>query len=327
MIGKIPTGGQMGRELGGTEYMAEQVMSRFFNKLDNLKKYNWVLIPDKNHDQDLAKKNKNIIWVHVPGEELPLDYEFYFKNKIVRENTVAYIVQSQFHKKNISERFGIHQSKIHVLNNAIDPLPYKEKESGKHVQFIYTPQPQRGVDILVNAFKQIKDKNISLVIHSVFKCSCGNASCDLNIRYKNCMEDSRIYPIGWQDRESYIKNLQSSHVFLYPCLFQETGAIAVMEAMSAGVRVYTSELGVLPEMTNGFAKIMPGFSADQYLQQDSHKKYVKITKKFIKKAIKEARNRKFNPQDQVSYINNNFSFDQIEKQWIAFNDFIGKIDK
>lgn len=327
MIGKIPYLRGNSEEDRGTEYMAHNVTTRFFDNLTNLHKYNWVLIPNKDHklsEHEDAKNNKTIIWLHVPVNNLPDEYSFYFKNKKVKENTVAYIVQSEFHKKHLISYFRVNPSKVYVLNNAFEPIDLVPKEGGKHVRFIFTPQPARGLYILLDALKRVKDKDLSLIVHGVGKCECGNSSCNMNTFYRRCLEDPRVFPVGWTDKHTYAKNLQDSHVMVYPSLFAETAGIAIMEAMSGGVRIYCSDLGALPETTLGFARIIPGFSDDGHEQSLNRKKYIRSTTKAIKAALREIRKKTFDPLPQASEVNNRFSFEESEKQWTKFNESIGK---
>jgi glycosyltransferase involved in cell wall biosynthesis len=51
--------------------------------------------------------------------------------------------------------------------------------------------------------------------------------------------------------------LQSIHFLVYPCTFEETACLAVIEAMAAGCRVIVPSLGALPETTGGYARIYP----------------------------------------------------------------------
>jgi len=322
MIGKIPYLEGNSEEDRGTEYMAHNVTQKFFSKLSNLHEYNWVLIPNKDHkpsEHDSAKNNKTIIWLHVPVEDLPEEYSFYFKNKAVKENTVAYIVQSEFHKKNLTDYFRINPSKVHILNNAFEPIELVPKSADKHVKFIFTPQAKRGLYILLDAMGKVKDKNFSLIVHGVGKCECGNSSCSMNTFYRRCLEDPRVFPVGWTDKSTYIKNLQEAHVMVYPSLFAETAGIAIMEAMSAGVKIYCSDLGALSETTLGFASIIPGFSDDTYEQALNRKKYVRSTAKAIKAALREIRKKRFDPMEQSLMVNQRFSFEAIEEQWKKFD--------
>lgn len=44
-------------------------------------------------------------------------------------------------------------------------------------------------------------------------------------------------------------------ILAYPSTFEETSCIAVIEALSAGLRVICSNIGALPETTEGWARI------------------------------------------------------------------------
>ena len=52
-----------------------------------------------------------------------------------------------------------------------------------------------------------------------------------------------------------LNELGSFHIMAYPSTFEETSCIAVIEALSNGLRVICSNLGALPETTQGWAKV------------------------------------------------------------------------
>lgn len=312
MIGMLPI--LDGR---GTEYMTSSVAEKFFYKLDNLHKYNWVVLPTMtDQDVELTRTNETIVWIHVPTLYAPMSILQFFYDESLTDNIKAYIVQSEFHKKDIVENFQVDPAKVFVLNNAFDPVGYVEK-STDHVNFIYTPQVSRGLDILLDAFAQVKDSNISLTVHG---CSCDECMFVFgNTGYVRGMGDSRIDFVGHTDRDVYIRNLHQANVMVYPCKFEETAGIGIMEALSAGIKVVCTDLGALPETTMGFAKLVKGYPREIYKQRTTRKKYVKVFRKEIKKAIRQIRKNRFDPTLQVKTINDRFSWESIEKQWIDFN--------
>jgi glycosyltransferase involved in cell wall biosynthesis len=312
MIGMLPI--LDGR---GTEYMTSSVAQKFFYKLDNLQKYNWVVLPTMtDQDVELTRQNETIVWIHVPTLYAPMSILQFFYDESLTSNIKAYVVQSEFHKKDIVENFDVDPSKVFILNNAFDPIEYVKKDT-EHVSLIYTPQASRGLDILLDAFVKIKDSNISLTIHG---CSCNECMVLFeHTEYVKGLADSRIDFVGHTNRNVYVRNLQQSNLMVYPCKFEETAGIGIMEALSAGIKIVCTDLGALSETTMGFAKIVKGYPREIYKQRIKRKKYVRVFRKEIKKAIREIRKNKFDPTLQVKAINERFSWEAIEKQWIDFN--------
>ena len=53
------------------------------------------------------------------------------------------------------------------------------------------------------------------------------------------------------------QQLRNAAFLSYPCAFVETYCIAALEAIAAGLKVVSLELGALPETTLGFADLLP----------------------------------------------------------------------
>lgn len=312
MLGRLPLkeGGR------GTEYMALKISNGIFDELKNLHMYNWVLLPGANaEDEMVARIMQTIVWMHVPSLDIDKrpDIVVYFKDPEIRKNTKAYIFQSEFHKRDMIKAFDLPEEKVFVLNNTFDPILNVPKPKNK-VNLIYVQQTSRGLDILIDAFKSIKDDNITLTVHG---CTC--SECSWGKMDGVDTNDPRISLVGYVSKEQYIKNLQKSHLLIYPCTFEETAGISLMEAMSAGIKIVTTDLGAIPETTLGHAKLIkkfPRLEEDQRLLRDWH---VKRFRKEIKKAVKEIRRGKFDPTDQIADVSRVFGWESVKQQWIDFN--------
>jgi glycosyltransferase involved in cell wall biosynthesis len=304
----------------GTSYMVKNLIDNILPFTENIQKTNFILLPffDTPNIQE-ARSSKNIIWCHVPAHDMPPDLVFFLSDEIIKESTIAYIVQSPFHKENLVENFNLDPNKVFVLNNAFNPIKGEIKKNKKKITFIYTSQNDRGIDILLECFMRIKDKNIELIIHG---CECDDCMGKMSILDKN---DPRTSFVGYTPKEQYNENLKKSNIYAYPCRFEETACIGVMEAMSAGLKIITTDLGALPDTTGGFAKIISGMPVNnKTLKVKEKEDLIKGFVKEMKKAIKEQRKGKFNFEKQKEYIDNRFTWEKTKQQWIEFDKIIGE---
>jgi glycosyltransferase involved in cell wall biosynthesis len=320
MIGKFECYGDR-----GTGVMGDFVNENVLPKTKFLQYCNLLILPGRDYGE-VKKYTKNIVWIHVPYYGLPYALAKYFVDPEILPWVDMYLVQSEFHKKNLSENFGIDESKFYVVNNSFNPVDFKEKPKDK-VNLMYTSQISRGLDVLLKAFDKIKDDNITLTIHC---CDCGDCmnendlTYEAKLAYDKGLESKKIINHGFSSKERYLKTLNDSHVYAYPCTFEETACIGVMEALSAGVKVVTTDAGALPETTNGFAKIINNYPITMEDIKNNDKKMVKIFVKEIKKAIKEIRKNKFCPVSQIEYINNRFTKENCIQQWMELDRIIGE---
>jgi glycosyltransferase involved in cell wall biosynthesis len=317
MIGKFAAFGNR-----GTGNMANFVNKNVLPKTNFLKDCNLIVLPGL--EGKMKKYTKNIVWCHVPAYRMPWSLEAFFVYPEFLKITNMFLVQSEFHKKNLSENFGIDKDKFYIVNNQFDPIEFKEKPKDK-INLMYVSQASRGLDILLKCFDKIKDKDITLTLHC---CDCEVCMTPREISYEAKVifdQDERIIKNGDSTREVYLDTLQKSHIYAYPCTFEETACIGVMEAMSAGVKVVTTDAGALPETTNGFAKIVKNYPVTLGDIEKREKEMIKTFTKEIKKAIKEIRKNKFDPAPQIEYINNRFTKENCIKQWMELDRIIGEM--
>jgi glycosyltransferase involved in cell wall biosynthesis len=110
------------------------------------------------------------------------------------------------------------------------------------------------------------------------------------------------------------KELPTFDILAYPNTFEETSCIAVIEALSAGLRVVTSNLGALPETTEGWARMYP------YLMDSSlhAQKFASI----LSEEIENIRGGKLDHhlRQQVDLYNTRWTWDYRIKEWLQFLD-------
>jgi glycosyltransferase involved in cell wall biosynthesis len=304
----------------GTGYMIRNVCEKILSDTKNLNNFNWIVMPN-NNDFSLAQRSKNIIWCHLPSYDIPEDLSIFLWDISVRNNTKAYVVQSQWHKEDLVENFDLDPEKVFVLNNAITPLNNYKKSKDK-IRMIYASQVERGLDLLLESMSLVKDQNIELTVHS---CGCDECVFGINAII-NRYGEKRIRYVGFTNKETYYKNLEESHIMPYPCTFEETGCISVMEAMSSGNKIITTNLGVLPELTKNFATIIHKVARyDHPFEGKKRKRFVKNFAKEINKEIKNIKNDRFDPSEQVSYVNKFYGWETVKNQWLEFDNKLANV--
>jgi UDP-glucose:(glucosyl)LPS alpha-1,2-glucosyltransferase len=173
--------------------------------------------------------------------------------------------------------FGIPYSAGTVLYDAIEPLPVHTKsnpEKGK-LRLIYNLPVERGLDYLYVVFDELSKQYDQL--HLDVYCDLDeldNDQLDLKNRLKNHPQISYKSRVS---NDKIRKALEKAHIFAYPCVWQETSCLALIEALSAGCYCVHSGLGALKETSLGITQM--------YSFQDDKQKHIDTFYVELKKAI------------------------------------------
>ncbi len=157
------------------------------------------------------------------------------------------ICVSDFLKKSISEKA---QAELCVINNFIDEdffIP-KQKKSGVNVPisllFIGRLVPQKGIDILLKAFKILlnSQQNIKLTIGGT-----GESEMDYQLLCNELGLEKNVSWLGDLDRNQVRDALQQCDIFVLPSR-NENNPVVILEALACGKPVITTSCGGPEEM-------------------------------------------------------------------------------
>lgn len=225
--------------MGGTEQMKYGLQSRLDPEL--MDQFQIICSRVREIDTNTIP----IYWLH----DLPQDPESQHLAQGGYSKFESLVFVSNWQMQNYINHYGIPWYKCNVLQNAIDPIPYKEKPTDK-VRLIYHTTPHRGLNLLVTAFVELakEDKNIELDVYSSFEIYGWKQRDEPYEHLFNiCKEHPQINYHGFQPNAVVREALQQAHIFAYPSIWLETSCIAMMEAMSAGCLCVHPNYGALHE--------------------------------------------------------------------------------
>jgi len=175
---------------------------------------------------------------------------------------------SEWQRRRYVDGFGLDATRTGVLRNAIGPRfahMFAEDEQIAAdktwpAAMAYTSTPFRGLDVLLNVFPAIRARRpgIRLNVFSSMQVYHDPSGADPFERlYAQARATEGVNYVGSVPQPELADELRRTSILAYPSTFAETSCIAVMEAMAAGCRVVTTDLGALPETTEGFGTLVP----------------------------------------------------------------------
>lgn len=293
---------------GGTEYMAKNFHKNILPNMKNLNKYHCLIMPGEIRplDKYLKEDKEIIIWMHNTPSQFQENLLFMFKNVKFQEKLKYVIVPSESHKEIVNKETNISLEKIYVIPNAIYPVKsdLSRFNKPKKVKLVYTSAFDRGMPLLMDALNFIEN-DFELEVYNDF--------------YPDLYEDlpifdSRIKFFGKTPKSTVVSALSNSHIFAYPTVFIETFCLSLAESMSAGLYPVYPDYGALKEISNEYGSM--------YDYTEDVVKHIQVHASKLDDAISMILAGEYNPEEQIKYINNKYSWNAIEKKWLEFDSLI-----
>ena len=192
--------------------------------------------------------------------------QYYFKKMIpltVKKANII-IADSENTKKDIHKYLNTEKSKIITIhlgasedfkkidrNKAKKFISKKYSIKNKFILFVGMIEPRKNLQRLVDAFIQIKNPELKIVI-------VGKKGWQMEEFFKmikdSKLEDTIIFP-GYVPDEDLVKFYNAAEIFVYPSIYEGFG-IPVLEALACGCPVITSNTSSMPEITGPAAKLI-----------------------------------------------------------------------
>jgi len=162
----------------------------------------------------------------------------------------VFVSPSQFLKEKFIA-FGIPREKILYSPYGIDHDNFKRLEKAKSgvikFAFIGILLPMKGVDMLIEAFRRIPNKNAELLIFGKPYPYAGYEGYCALLK-KNAAADSRIKFRGEFDNAKIAEVFAQFDVLVVPSIWLENAPLVIQEALLAKTPVLASRIGGIPEL-------------------------------------------------------------------------------
>lgn len=239
----------MVKAMGGTELM----VARLESALEEAGLHDKVqVVPSR--VRYIEDDKIRIFWAH----DLPGDPESDFlKDQNLRDRFHHFVFVSNWQFWEYVKYYNLPMEKCSIIRNGIKPFPSHDKPKNR-VNLVYFSTPHRGLQILLPVYNELYKKygdKIHLDVYSSFSLYGWS---ERDIPYQPLFDYANNHPgisyHGAQSNETIRKALMHSHILAYPCIWQETSCLVLIESMSAGLTCVHPNLAALYETSGGLTR-------------------------------------------------------------------------
>lgn len=253
----------------------------------------------------------NVVWLHIFGDQPALKSLNALQGVLDAAVCVSATLRDSF-KLTLP---------MTAIGNAIAPVfenmfaSAEDLQAAKENRAVYASMPFRGLDQLVDLMGQVKG-TFELDVYSsssTYQAEGKDSTDVLDAARRN----PRIHVNGAVPHKALAEAFRRTAYLTYPCTFIESSCITAMEAMAAGLKVISNDLGALPETCMGFADLLP--VNDGVITRVDH--IAGITKLIEKNEAEFVRDPKAWAQarfKQVETVNREYTWARRAEQWEEF---------
>ena len=304
---------------GGTEILKEQLIAQLEpGSIDGINLIGSICHPS------LVEKNKtNVLWQHLSYDQPNVQY---MRDRKFVDSIDYFIYVSHWQYNKFREHFQIPEYKSFIIKNATHPFEVIPKPTlntipQTKIKLLYSSTPWRGLAVLIKSIELLNKTrdDFEIDIYSSTKIYGSqfeeNEKGKFDTLFDKCKNTPNVNYHGYASNEDIRKQLLSTHIYAYPSIFEETSCLAVIEAMSAGCLVVTTNYGALPETCGEFSTMIEFDSSGQNLIERYADTLNSVIDNYKNGLYKE------DLEMQIKYYNKYYSWETRIKEWINFLNY------
>lgn len=294
------------KPLGGSELLYNNLIK--YVGTDWISRINLIL---SFTDERLIDPNRiNVLWQHLYTDQGAAQGMI---NPNFTDRIDSYVYVSNWQLNQFRNDFYVDRHRNFVIKNAIEPIEFVEKSRDK-IRLIYTSMPDRGLEVLLDAWKILNRSDVELVVYSSNIIYGKNYSASRHSQHEQlfhrCANTPGVIYKGYAMNRAIRKAVQEAHILAYPSIYPETSCLAAIEAGAAGCRIVTTDYGALPETCLGWATHVKhdedrSLLAERYAAQ-------------LDREITDYWSNYYSLRDQSNWFNNNYSWLTRAEEWKVF---------
>jgi glycosyltransferase involved in cell wall biosynthesis len=195
-----------------------------------------------------SKKKVKILWAHHACDQyVYLNFNHSKIDKIV--------CPSQWARDLFVKHWKVPEYKLVIIHNGYNKIfSYSSK---KTKTFIYTGIPYKGLELFPQIFSKVLEKHPDARL-KIFSCMGLYGQTDTNEKlYDTLRSIPNVEYHSSVDQSELVSHYQESAFFLHPNIWEETFCVSMVEAMACGCHPIISNIGAIPEISQGYATIVP----------------------------------------------------------------------
>ena len=301
---------------GGTEILKEQLISQ----LDSESIEGINLIGSICHPSLVKKDKINVLWQHLSYDQPNVQY---MRDRKFVDSIDYFIYVSHWQYNKFREHFQIPEHKSFIIKNAtygFEEAPKKNKE-GK-IRLAYTSTPWRGLAIFIKAIEILNKTRDDFEVDIFSSTKIYGSAFEesekgkFDALFEKCKNTKNVNYLGYGLNTQIIDLLKDTHIYAYPSIFEETSCLAVIEAMSAGCHVVTTNYGALPETCAEFATMIEFDSSVQNLIERYAQTLNSVIDNYKNDLYKD------DLEMQTKYYNKYYSWNTRIQEWKNFLNYV-----